>query len=58
VWISPARLQVHNHVRGLAPAPGAWFELKSADRAERVKLLATEVDQCGFRFISRRHRAG
>lgn len=35
--------QVHDHVRGLAPSPGAWFELASGDRAERVKLLATEV---------------
>jgi len=35
--------QVHNHVRGLAPHPGAWFELEAGGRAERVKLLATEV---------------
>ena len=35
--------QVHNHVRGLAPSPGAWFELASGGRTERVKLLATEV---------------
>jgi methionyl-tRNA formyltransferase len=35
--------QVHDHVRGLAPSPGAWFELTTGDRAERVKLLATEV---------------
>ena len=35
--------QVHNHVRGLAPAPGAWFELETAGRAERVKLLATQI---------------
>ncbi|MCY0149572.1 methionyl-tRNA formyltransferase [Hoeflea sp. G2-23] len=34
---------VHNHVRGLAPTPGAWFELDVGDRAERVKLLATEI---------------
>ncbi|WP_394691036.1 methionyl-tRNA formyltransferase [Hoeflea sp.] len=38
----PAR-DVHNHIRGLAPAPGAWFELQHGDRAERVKLLASEV---------------
>ncbi len=36
-------LNVHNHIRGLAPAPGAWFELQTGDRAERVKLLASEV---------------
>ncbi|SOE17981.1 methionyl-tRNA formyltransferase [Hoeflea halophila] len=35
--------QVHDHVRGLAPSPGAWFELDTGGRAERVKLLATEV---------------
>ena len=35
--------QVHDHVRGLAPSPGAWFELESGDRSERVKLLATEL---------------
>lgn len=35
--------QVHDHVRGLAPSPGAWFELAGGDRAERVKLLTTEV---------------
>jgi len=35
--------QVHDHVRGLAPVPGAWFELKAGDRTERVKLLATAV---------------
>lgn len=36
--------EVHNHVRGLAPAPGAWFELEDANgRAERVRLLQTEL---------------
>jgi methionyl-tRNA formyltransferase len=25
----PAAQQVHNHVRGLAPSPGAWFELQT-----------------------------
>lgn len=34
---------VHNHVRGLSPTPGAWFELRSGDRTERVKLLETEI---------------
>lgn len=38
-----AAFEVHNHIRGLAPAPGAWFELQSGDRSERVKLLASEV---------------
>tara|TARA_R110002020_G_scaffold6875_5_gene29117 strand:- start:3290 stop:4231 length:942 start_codon:yes stop_codon:yes gene_type:complete len=36
--------EVHNHVRGLAPSPGAWFELDHNGRPERVKLLATAVE--------------
>ncbi len=34
---------VHNHIRGLAPFPGAWFELVGHDKAERVKVLASEL---------------
>ena len=34
---------VHNHIRGLSPFPGAWFELRSGDRADRVKVLATAL---------------
>ena len=37
VWARPWR-EVHNHIRGLSPAPGAWFEL-SGDM--RVKVLRT-----------------
>ncbi|AOF90404.1 methionyl-tRNA formyltransferase [Sinorhizobium sp. RAC02] len=33
---------VHNHVRGLSPFPGAWFELSIAGKPERVKVLASE----------------
>jgi methionyl-tRNA formyltransferase len=33
---------VHNHVRGLAPFPGAWFEIDSNGKAERVKVLGCE----------------
>jgi methionyl-tRNA formyltransferase len=33
---------VHNHIRGLAPFPGAWFELEIAGRTERVKVLGSE----------------
>ncbi|MBB3311705.1 methionyl-tRNA formyltransferase [Rhizobium sp. BK196] len=33
---------VHNHIRGLAPFPGAWFELESNGKAERVKVLGSE----------------
>ena len=37
----PAR-DVHNHIRGLSPFPGAWFELSIAGKPERVKVLASE----------------
>ena len=33
-WAKPAR-EVHNHIRGLSPFPGAWFELDGV----RVKAL-------------------
>jgi methionyl-tRNA formyltransferase len=33
--------EVHNHIRGLSPFPGAWFELDVAGKRERVKVLAT-----------------
>jgi methionyl-tRNA formyltransferase len=37
---------VHNHIRGLSPFPGAWFELPVAGKPERVKVLASErVDE-------------
>lgn len=34
---------VHNHIRGLSPFPGAWFEAEINGRPERVKVLASEV---------------
>lgn len=34
---------VHNHIRGLAPFPGAWFELEIGGKPERVKVLASEM---------------
>ncbi|MBA5804996.1 methionyl-tRNA formyltransferase [Rhizobium changzhiense] len=34
---------VHNHIRGLAPFPGAWFELEVGGKPERVKVLASEL---------------
>ncbi len=36
---------VHNHIRGLSPFPGAWFELELNGKSERVKVLASEVAQ-------------
>ena len=35
--------EVHNRVRGLSPAPGAWFEAVHEGRSERIKLLRTAV---------------
>jgi methionyl-tRNA formyltransferase len=35
--------EVHNCVRGLSPAPGAWFEATHEGRKERIKLLRTEL---------------
>lgn len=37
-WSRPAR-DVHNHIRGLSPFPGAWFELPSDKAPVRVKVL-------------------
>ncbi|MCS0495456.1 methionyl-tRNA formyltransferase [Ancylobacter sp. MQZ15Z-1] len=37
-WRRPAR-QVHDHMRGLSPFPGAWFELDGA----RVKVMRTSL---------------
>lgn len=33
--------EVHNHIRGLSPFPGAWFELKGESGPVRVKVLRT-----------------
>ncbi|WEX88318.1 methionyl-tRNA formyltransferase [Sinorhizobium garamanticum] len=34
--------EVHNHIRGLSPFPGAWFELAIAGKPERIKVLNSE----------------
>ncbi len=34
---------VHNHIRGLSPAPGAWFEMEISGKPERIKVLASEM---------------
>jgi methionyl-tRNA formyltransferase len=36
VWERPWK-EVHNHIRGLSPVPGAWFEIASANA--RIKVL-------------------
>ncbi|THV23911.1 methionyl-tRNA formyltransferase [Peteryoungia ipomoeae] len=38
-------IEVHNHIRGLSPVPGAWMELSLHDKPERVKLLASHVHE-------------
>jgi methionyl-tRNA formyltransferase len=43
VWVRPWP-EVHNHIRGLSPFPGAWFELDGA----RIKVLrSTEGEGSG-----------
>ena len=41
-WMKPAQ-QVHDHIRGLSPFPGAWCEIADGggSAAIRVKLLRT-----------------
>ncbi len=41
-WADPAEL-IERKVRGIAPFPGAWFDLEGANEPERVKLLLAEV---------------
>jgi methionyl-tRNA formyltransferase len=36
---------VHNHIRGLAPFPGAWFELDINGKRERVKVLQSTLGE-------------
>lgn len=40
-WSNAAR-EVHDHVRGLSPFPGAWCEMVISGKTHRVKLLKTE----------------
>ncbi|PPJ48004.1 methionyl-tRNA formyltransferase [Rhizobium sp. KAs_5_22] len=35
--------QVHNHIRGLSPFPGAWFELEVNGKPERIKVLGSTL---------------
>lgn len=41
-WSKSAR-DVHNHIRGLSPFPGAWFEAKIEEKLVRVKVLRSEL---------------
>ena len=40
--------EVHNHIRGLSPDPGAWFEADLGRGPERIKVLrSTLADGAG-----------
>jgi methionyl-tRNA formyltransferase len=41
-WSRPAR-DVHNHIRGLSPFPGAWFEMPGEKAPVRVKVLRSTL---------------
>ena len=41
-WSRPAR-EVHNHIRGLSPYPGAWFEMETNGKRERIKALRSTL---------------
>lgn len=41
-WSKPAR-EVHNHIRGLSPFPGAWFEAEIEGKQVRVKVLRSQI---------------
>lgn len=41
-WLRPAT-EVHNKVRGLAPWPGAYFEVTQGGRTERIKVLRASL---------------
>lgn len=45
---SKSSSEVANHIRGLSPFPGAWFNVQGSSGEERVKVLrATAVDGSG-----------
>jgi len=35
--------EVHNHIRGLSPFPGAWCEMPVAGKPERIKILRSTL---------------
>jgi methionyl-tRNA formyltransferase len=41
-WGMPAA-QVHNHIRGLSPFPGAWFEMPGEKGPVRIKVLRSTL---------------
>ncbi len=47
-FAKPAR-DVHNHIRGLSPFPGAWFEAEIGGKVERIKVLASALPRAKAR---------
>lgn len=45
-WSRPAH-EVHNHIRGLSPFPGAWCEMEIGGKRERVKVLRSSLTAGG-----------
>ncbi|MER8825241.1 methionyl-tRNA formyltransferase [Mesorhizobium sp. M0938] len=43
-WTRPAG-EVHDHIRGLSPFPGAWCEIEIGGRLERLKLIRSTLSQ-------------
>jgi len=43
-WSRPAT-EVHNHIRGLSPEPGAWFAVDLGKRDERIKVLRSTLTE-------------
>jgi len=42
-WSKSAK-DIHNHIRGLSPFPGAWFEIvKSNEKKERIKIIRSAL---------------
>lgn len=41
-WSLPSK-DVHNHIRGLSPSPGAWSEMEAGGKTERLKLLRSTL---------------
>jgi methionyl-tRNA formyltransferase len=41
-WSRPAP-EIHNHIRGLSPDPGAWFEADLGKGPERVRVLRSTL---------------
>jgi len=43
-WTRPSG-EVHDHIRGLSPFPGAWCEVEIGGRMERLKLLRSTLSE-------------